>query len=99
MYIIEGKSLMLKKAHDRLHFNRDKNGRLDCYGTEESAFLCLFAAVWKLQLLYQCTANSCPTEKKIKTRYQTTFSLPKNCHETQSIFPLLNDRMGYCGAY
>lgn len=36
--ITEGKSLMLKKAHDRLNFNRDRNGKLDCYGTEESAF-------------------------------------------------------------
>ena len=49
-------------------------------------------------MLYQCTSNFCPTEKKVKTRYQTTIHfqnilMPK----TQSIFPLLNHRMGYGG--
>jgi len=49
--ITEGKSLMLQRAHDSLNFNQDKSGKFDCYGTEESAFLCL-SPVWKLHLLY-----------------------------------------------
>ena len=96
--ITEGKSLMLKKAHDRLNFSRDKNGKLDCYGTEESAFLCLFAPVWKLQFVCQCTSDFCPTKSCEKIRYQTTFSLPEHSSDTQSIFPNPGDIMGYCGA-
>jgi len=96
--ITEGKSLMLQRPHESLNFNQDKSGKFDCYGTEENAFLCLFAPVWKLHLLYQCTSDFCPTKKGITTRYQTTFSLPEQSSFTpQSIFPHPNDVTGYCG--
>jgi len=97
--ITEGKSLMLQKAHERLNFSRDKSGKYNCYGTEESAFLCLFAPIWKLHLLYQCTSDFCPTKKCIRTRFQTTFSLPENSSSTPlSAFPQVEDITGYCGA-
>jgi len=37
----EGKSLTLKVAHSELNFPQAANGKLDCYGTENSRFLCL----------------------------------------------------------
>ena len=48
--IDEGKSLILKTVHTKLNFIQVDNGKLNCYGTEESAFLCLFSHVWKLQV-------------------------------------------------
>ena len=92
--ITEGKSLMLKKAHEKLNFKREKNGKLDCYGTEESAFV----PIWKLQFVCQCTSDFCPTKNCLKIRHQTTFSLPEHSSDTQSIFPSPGDLMGYCGA-
>lgn len=41
--IHEGKSLILKTAHTNLNFIWADNGKLNCYETEESTFLCLFS--------------------------------------------------------
>jgi len=96
--IDEGKSLILKLVHTRLNFTRADSGKLNCYGTEESAFLCLFSHVWKLQVQQQCTSTFCPVKNRVKTGYQTTFSLPKLSSNIQNIFPVSGNTMGYCGS-
>ena len=91
----EGKSLILKKAHSKLNFPRAANGKLDCYGTENSGFLCLISHVWKLQIQQQCTSPYCPNKNMTRTGYQTTFSFASN---TKHIFPTPGHIMGYCGS-
>ena len=100
--INEGKSLILKMAHTKLNYGRTGNKKLDCYGNEYSAFLCLFSHIWKMQVKQQCTLPHCPSNNIVTERYQTTFSLPSslsgNFKDINTIFPLLGDIIGYCGS-
>ena len=91
----EGKSLILKVAHSKLNFPRAADGKLDCYGTENSGFLCLISHVWKLQIQQQCISPYCPNKNLVKTGYQTTFSFTS---DTKRIFPIPDHIMGYCGS-
>ena len=100
--INEGKSLILKMAHTKLNYGRTGNKKLDCYGNEYSAFLCLFSHIWKMQVKQQCTSPHCPSNNIVTERYQTTFSLPSslsgNFKDINTIFPLPGDIIGYCSS-
>ena len=94
----EGKSLILKVAHSEFNFPRAANGMLDCYGTENSRFLCLITLishVWKLQIWQQSISSHCPNINVVRTGYQTTFSFASN---TKNILPSVGHMMGYCGS-
>ena len=100
--INEGKALILKMAHTKLNYGRTGNGKFDCYGNENSTFLCLFSHIWKMQVEQQCTSPYCPSNNTVTVCYQTTFSVPLSSSDKlkdiNTIFPLPGDIIGYCGS-
>jgi len=99
--INEGKSLILKEAHSKLSYAHTGDGKFDCYGSENSAFLCLFSHIWKMQVEQKCTSSYCPNNNAVITQFQTTFSVPSSSSklrdiDTVTIFPVPGDIIGYC---
>ena len=97
--INEGKSLILKEAYARLNYGRSCDRKLNCYGSENGAFLCIFSHVWKMQVEQKCTSPYCPNNNAVVTRFQTTFSVPSsNLKDIERVFPVPGDTIGYCGS-
>ena len=97
--INEGKSLILKEAYARLNYGRSCDRKLNCYGSENGAFLCIFSHVWKMQVEQKCTSPYCPNNNAVVTRFQTTFSVPSsNLKDIECVFPVPGDTIGYCGS-
>ena len=100
--IHEGKSLILKEAQSKLNYGRTGDGKYDCYGSENSAFLCLFSHIWKMKVEQKCTSSYCPNNNAVMTRLQTTFSMPSSSpsklKDIYNVFPVPGDIIGYCGS-
>ena len=97
--INEGKSLILKEAHSKLNYACTGDGKFDCYGSENSAFLCLLSHIWKMQFEQKCTSSYSPNSNTVITQFQTTFSVPcssSKLRDIDTIFPIPGDIIGYC---